>query len=249
MNIFQRAPTTISVGPNRPTAPAQRMGIQYGNSVQAATYHQHAYNPHPYVHPYLNNANQHPNTYPQQTPAMIANNMYYAEETRAPTKISVDPNGPRAPTTVSVPPRTGGVQHGDGINIDMDTDEESDSGDEDEEDKDPDVNNILVDISTTFSYLKHLRKQYRHLLPQIKKFKEEEMEGFLDCYSLLKTHIIEQQDELEGTVFEKQYGKGLNGVELEDETDEETVDEDDEADTEYADTDDGDDSEDEIVES
>ena len=75
------------------------------------------------------------------------------------------------------------------------------------------------------------------------------MEGFLDCYSLLKTHIIEEQDELEGTVFEKQYGKGLNGVELEDETDEETVDEDDDADTEDADTDDGDDSEDEIVDS
>ena len=42
---------------------------QYRYGVQAATSHQHASNHHPYVHPYLNNANQQPNTYPQQTPA------------------------------------------------------------------------------------------------------------------------------------------------------------------------------------
>ena len=47
-------------------------------------------NPHPYVHPYLNNASQQP--YPQRTPEMVANNTYYAKETRAPTKISVGPN-------------------------------------------------------------------------------------------------------------------------------------------------------------
>ena len=64
------------------------------------------------VHPCINNAYQQPNTYPQRTPSMVANNMYYAEETRAPTKMSFGPNGPRAPTTVSVPPVTGGVQQG-----------------------------------------------------------------------------------------------------------------------------------------
>ena len=67
----------------------------------------------------------------------------------------------------------------------MDTDEESDSDDEDEEDKDPD--DILVDISTTFSYLIHLRKLYRNLLPQLKELKGEEMKGFLELYSLVKT--------------------------------------------------------------
>ena len=72
-----------------------------------------ASNPHPYVHPYLNNASQQP--YPQRTPEMVANNTYYAKETRAPTKISVGPNGPRAPTTISVPPQIGGVQEGSGI--------------------------------------------------------------------------------------------------------------------------------------
>ena len=46
---------------------------------------------------------------------MVANNTYYAKETRAPTKISVGPNGPRAPTTISVPPQIGGVQEGSGI--------------------------------------------------------------------------------------------------------------------------------------
>ena len=88
---------------------------QYGCGVQAETSHQHVSNPHPYVHPYLNHANQQPNTYPQRTPMMVANNMHYAEETRAPTKISVGPNGPRAPTTVSVPPQIGGLQQGSGI--------------------------------------------------------------------------------------------------------------------------------------
>jgi hypothetical protein len=72
----------------------------------------YASHPHPYGNPYLSNANQQVNTYPQRTPWMVANNMYYAEETRAPPKMSVGPNGPRAPTTVSVPPVTGGVQQG-----------------------------------------------------------------------------------------------------------------------------------------
>ena len=109
--------------------------------------------------------------------------------------MSVGPNGPGAPTTVSVPPLRS--QQGAGIDVDdedMDTDEESDSGDEDEEDKDPDVNDILVDISTTFHYLQHLRKQYRNLLPQLKELKGEDMNGFLESYSLVKTDIIEEQD-------------------------------------------------------
>ena len=49
-----RAPTSMSVGPN----------TQYG--YDGSTSHQHVSNPHPYVHPYLNNANQQRNTYPQQ---------------------------------------------------------------------------------------------------------------------------------------------------------------------------------------
>ena len=71
--------------------------------------------PHPYVHPFLSHANQQVNTYPHRTPEMVANNTYYAKETRAPTKISVGPNGPRAPTTISVPPQIGGLQQGSGI--------------------------------------------------------------------------------------------------------------------------------------
>ncbi len=247
---------------------------------------------------------------------MVANNTYYAKETRAPTKISVGPNGPRAPTTISVPPQIGGlqqgsgigdqfhrpsqnsfhgarqdannrapttyhepgpvvrapttnsippvrerVQHGDGIKIDdeddtdlddedMETDDESDSGDEDEEDKDPEVYDVLVDIISTFHYLQDLRKQYRDLLPQVKEFKKDEMDSFLEVYSLLKTIIIEEQDGLEGSVFKKQYGKGVNDDdESEGETDEETVDDGDDADTEDGDTDDGDDTEEETVDS
>ena len=48
-----RSPTAMSVGPNGPRAPTivsvppQRMGVQYGNGVEAATSHQHASNPHP----------------------------------------------------------------------------------------------------------------------------------------------------------------------------------------------------------
>ena len=68
--------------------------------------------PHPYVHPYMTHANQQtPSAFPPRTPEMIANNTYYAKETRAPTKMSVGPNGSRAPTTVSIPPLYGnGVQ-------------------------------------------------------------------------------------------------------------------------------------------
>ena len=44
------------------------MKNKHGNHPVAAS------NPHPYVHPYLNNNNQQPNTYPQRTPEMVANN-------------------------------------------------------------------------------------------------------------------------------------------------------------------------------
>ena len=81
---------------------------KHGNHTVAAS------NPHPYVHPYVQ---QQPNPYPQRTPEMVANNTYYAKETRAPTKISVGPNGQRAPTTISVPPQIGGVQDGSGGQI------------------------------------------------------------------------------------------------------------------------------------
>ena len=46
---------------------------------------------------------------------MVANSTYYAKGTRAPTVMSVGPNGSRAPTTVSAPPKIGGVQVGSGI--------------------------------------------------------------------------------------------------------------------------------------
>ena len=79
---------------------------KHGNHTVAAS------NPHPYVHPYVQ---QQPNSHPQRTAEMVANNTYYAKETRAPTKISVGPNGPRAPTTISVPPQIGRIQQGSGI--------------------------------------------------------------------------------------------------------------------------------------
>ena len=71
---------------------------KHGNNTVAA------YNLHPYVHQ---------QSHPQRTPEMVANNTYYAKETRAPTKISVGPDGQRAPTTISVPPHS--VQEGSGI--------------------------------------------------------------------------------------------------------------------------------------
>ena len=61
----------------------------HSNSAQKVA----ASNPHPYLHPYLNNNNQQPNTFPQRTAEMVANNTYYAKETRAPTVMSVGPNG------------------------------------------------------------------------------------------------------------------------------------------------------------
>ena len=80
----------------------------HSNSAQKVA----ASNPHPYLHPYLNNNNQQSNTYPQRTSEMVANNIYYATGTRAPTVMGIGPNGSRAPTTVYTPPLTGGVQQG-----------------------------------------------------------------------------------------------------------------------------------------
>ena len=95
--------------PNLRRHEKNKHGFQEPNS------YQHASKAHPYEHPYLGNSNQQPNHYPQRTPEMVANNTYYAKGTRAPTVMSVGPNGPRAPTTVSVPPLTGGVLQGSGI--------------------------------------------------------------------------------------------------------------------------------------
>ena len=72
MSVGSKAPTTVSIPP------------LYG--VQEAATHQHVSSPHPYAHPYIQHQ---PNPYPQRTPEMIANNTYYAKETRAPTKISL----------------------------------------------------------------------------------------------------------------------------------------------------------------
>ena len=66
--------------------------------------------PHPYVNPYLSHGTQQGNTYPHRTPWMVANNMDYGKETRAPTVMSVGPNGARAPTTVSAAQLRAGVQ-------------------------------------------------------------------------------------------------------------------------------------------
>jgi hypothetical protein len=71
-------------------------------------------------------------------------------------------------------------------------------------------------------------------------------------HSPFKTNIIEEQDGLEGSVFKKKYGKGVNDDdESEGETDEEIDNEDDgnDADTEDSDTDDGYDTEEETVDS
>ena len=92
--------------PNLRRHEKKQHGFQEPNSFQ------HTFKAHPYVHPYVQ---QQPNPYRQRTPEMVANNTYYAKETRAPTVMSVGPNGPRAPTTVSVPPQIGGLQQGSGI--------------------------------------------------------------------------------------------------------------------------------------
>ena len=63
---------------------------------------------------------------------------------------------------------------------------------------------------------------------------------FLQVYSHVKTNIIEEQDGLEGTVFKKQYGKGVTESETEEETDNEDND---------ADTEEDNDTEEEIVDS
>ena len=94
--------------------------MQNNKQLNTETYETHrnyASHPHPYANPYITNNNQQVNTYPQRTPWMEANNMYYGEETRAPTKISDAPNGPRAPTTVSAPPLRGGVQQGGSAHV------------------------------------------------------------------------------------------------------------------------------------
>ena len=101
-----RAPTKMSVGPYGSRAPTTvSIPPLYSNGVQAEATHQHVSNPHPYVHPYIQQ--QQSNSYPQRTPEMVANNTYYAKEIRAPTKIGVGPNVQRAPTTISVPPQIG----------------------------------------------------------------------------------------------------------------------------------------------
>ena len=64
--------------------------------LKTQTYQAHrnyASHPHPYVNPYITSGTQQGNTYPQRTPWMVANNMDYGKETRAPTVMSVGPNG------------------------------------------------------------------------------------------------------------------------------------------------------------
>ena len=88
------------------------------------------------------------------------------------------------------------------------------------------VYEILNDISLTFNHLKDLREQYRKALPQLKELDEEEMDEFLYKYAELKIDVIDEQDGLEGR--KAQTG---NGIDDDEDTDEEAVDEDDEGDT------------------
>ena len=157
---------------------------------------------------------------------------------RAPTTISIGPNHPKAPSTVSVPPLGSTDQYGSGANMELDNESvESD----DNEEITPDINDILTDISSTFTYLKHLRKQYRNSLAQIKEFDDKEMDEFLEYYSLIKADIIEERDGLEATVTQR--GRGIDDSESEEgETDEEAVDDSDDDDpANNADTDEEDD--------
>ena len=163
---------------------------------------------------------------------------YNAQSSRAPTTVSVGPDCAKAPTTLSVPPLGSTDQYGAGVDMDMDN-ESVDSDDEDDEIT-PDIMDILSDIDSTFTYLKYLRKQYRDSLPQIKEFDDEEMDEFLESYSLIKAGIIEERDGLEATVTQR--GGGIDDSESEGETDEEAVDDpDDDDDTgDNADTEDTD---------
>jgi hypothetical protein len=110
----------------------------------------------------------------------------------------------------------------------MDMDNESVDSDEEDEENTLDIMNILSDIDSTFTYLKHLRKQYRDSLSQIKEFDDEEMDEFLESYSLIKADIIKERDGLEATVTQR--GRGIDDSESEGETDEEAVDDDDDDD-------------------
>ena len=184
--------------------------------------------PHSSQHAYDVQAPTHQYEYGVQaaTPHQLASNPQkyeYAEEVRTPRKV---------------------------YDEDMDANEESDNEDEDDGEKDSDVTDILVDISRTFHYLQHLRKQYRDSLYQLEEFKGKELETFLEMYSEVKANIIEEQDGLEGTVFKAQCGKGADDVELEGETDEETVsDDDDDDDDDDVDMEDDDDTDEETVDS
>ena len=165
-------------------------------------------------------------------------NQYSSQSSKAPTTLSIGPNCAKAPTTLSVPPLGSTDQYGAGVDMDMDN--ESVDSDEEDEENTPDIMDILTDISSTFTYLKHLRKQYRDSLSQIKEFDDKEMDEFLESYSLIKTDIIEERDGLEATVTQR--GRGIDDSESEGETDEEAVDDsDDDDDTgDNADTEDTD---------
>ena len=109
---------------------------------------------------------------------------------------------------------------------DMETDTETVSEADTEDLEEYNVYEILNDISLTFNHLKDLRDQYRKALPQLKELDEEEMDEFLYKYAELKIDVIDEQDGLEGR--KAQTG---NGIDDDEDTDEEAVDEDDEGDT------------------
>ena len=109
---------------------------------------------------------------------------------------------------------------------DMETDTETVSEADTEDLEEYNVYEILNDISLTFNHLKDLRDQYRKALPQLKELDEEEMDEFLYKYAELKIDVIDEQYGLEGR--KAQTG---NGIDDDEDTDEEAVDEDDEGDT------------------
>ena len=106
---------------------------------------------------------------------------------------------------------------------DNETDTETVSEADTEDQEEHDVYEILNDISLAFNHLKDLREQYRKALPQLKELDEEEMDQFLYKYAELKIDVIDEQDGLEGKKV--QTGSGLDDDE---DTDEEAVDDDEE---------------------
>ena len=85
-----RAPAReVGLAPTTVLFPPERMRVQYGIGVQAATSQQHVSNPHPYVHPYINNQVRCgvQSIPPTRLMAQHPHKYEYGEEVRAPSKV------------------------------------------------------------------------------------------------------------------------------------------------------------------